>query len=54
MTAEMRIASAEVLRAAAFAPLAIAPDISGTIAIVSGVMKAAGRLKSVCALPYTP
>ena len=51
MTAEMRIESSEILAALSRSPRAKAPEIAGTIEIVSGVMKAAGRLKKVCALP---
>ena len=54
MTAEMRIESSDIFAASPLALRAIAPEIAGTIAMVSGVMNAAGRLKSVCALPYTP
>ena len=54
MTAEMRMESSPILAASVCARRAIAPEIAGTMATVSGVMNAAGRLKSVCALPYTP
>ena len=51
MTAAMRIESSEILPAVPLSPLAKAAEIAGTIEIVSGVIKAAGRLKKVCALP---
>ena len=35
-------------------PFAIAPATAGTMAMVSGVINAAGRLNSVCTFPYTP
>ena len=54
ITAEIRIESSDIFAALLASPRAKAPEIAGTMEIVSGVMKAAGRLKKVCALPYTP
>ena len=52
--AEMRMESSDTTPAVFLSPFASAPEMAGTMEMVSGVMKAAGRLKSVCALPYTP
>ena len=51
MTEAMRMASSAVFSASPLFPFAMAPATAGTMAMVSGVIKAAGRLKSVCTLP---
>ena len=50
-TAEMRMESSDTVAAVPRSRRARAPEMAGTMEMVSGVMKAAGRLKSVCALP---
>ena len=49
--AEMRMESSDTPAAVLRSPLARAPEMAGTMEIVSGVMKAAGRLNRVWALP---
>jgi hypothetical protein len=51
ITEAMRMASSEVFSASRRFPFAMAPATAGTMAMVSGVIKAAGRLKRVCTLP---
>ena len=50
-SAEMRMESSDTLPALSRSPLARAEEMAGTMEMVRGVMKAAGRLNRVWALP---
>ena len=53
-TAAMRMESSDIFVAMSFSPRVMAETIAGITEMVSGVIKAAGRLNRVWALPYTP